>query len=302
MTITAFTVQPGNLVGPGLQLQLFTSFAGTIPSGSFWELLFDQPSVVSGTRLNVEWPTFSIDPTSVTGYLLADPLKGDNTIGNMMNDDVSTSMSVNLRSPTSILDSGTFTVTWDARTGLGMQALKIAQQQSAAGGLTPAQQTQLTTTESNTSTLIDNTTVSITDASGTTTPFSIGEILGTKSLSDLTTTEITSGPTGSPVTRFLTAFVFGIIVRITAVPPTLTPQTPDGDYWLASLAVVRIRHGTDLFLRRPVHTSSAIISWDRGIYQIATQAIETAVWPSGMALEVDWAPGVEGQVFLMLSP
>lgn len=288
-----------------MSVGLSSSFIGPIATGSHFALLLHEPTT---SEINLVSHFVTTDSPVLAGVHFGIPIQGENTsliarsfAPPTITDGTTIRLEAQLQDPSStVLDSGTLDMPWSNTAGLSEILQFVYTRQG--GGLTTAQASQLTTIDTNTSTLIGQTQVPVTDATGTTTQMSIGAFLGTKSLSDLTVTEITSGPTGSTVTRNLTAFVFGIIIRIANVPSNLTPITPDDDWYVPDLAVVRIRHGTDLFLRRAIHSSSAIIQWDRGIYQIAFQAVEVAVWPTSMTLEVNWRTGVTGQVFLMLSP
>ena len=119
----------------------------------------------------------------------------------------------------------------------------------------------------------------------------------------LTTVNLGTGSSSSPINANLGSPVFGIIVRITAVPSDLHPQTPDDNYWVTTLAVVRIFRGSDLWLRVPIHTSSKLINlWMEGLALGLADAVLSAGWLLNLTLQTSFLPGVEGQVLLMRVP
>lgn len=122
------------------------------------------------------------------------------------------------------------------------------------------------------------------------------------SMDALTLSEISSGPQGGVVSANLAGWIFGVIVRIASVPADYRVDTADGDYWVRSLAVVRIYRGSDLWKRVPVHTSSKLISFvDEGLV-VAVASVTTLQWLLQISIQVSFAPGVTGQVFLMRTP
>lgn len=153
---------------------------------------------------------------------------------------------------------------------------QLGQRTSSGGALTPAQSTQLEQTHAST--------------------------YPTISMDALFLEEISSGPQGGVVAANLGAWIYGVIVRIATVPEDFRVDTADGDYWFRSLAVVRIYRGSDLWKRVPVHTSSKIVTFvDEGL----TAAVATIVpiqWLLQISIQVSFAEGVTGQVFLMLAP
>jgi hypothetical protein len=174
-----------------------------------------------------------------------------------------------------VIDSGSEAFTW------GSSSLGITVQEegggSGQGGLTTDQALQLQQTQQATwpQHLVDN----------------------------LTLQALGAGSSELPINANLTSPVFAVIVRITAIPPDLLPQTPDDDYWVKTLAVVRIFRGSDLWLRVPIHTSSKIVNlWIEGIALGLMDAVLTAGWLLDLTLQTTFLPGVEGQVFLMRVP
>lgn len=122
-------------------------------------------------------------------------------------------------------------------------------------------------------------------------------------IDQLTLQPLASVPTSGPVNAFLTSPIFGVIVRIANVPENLVPNTPDGDYWVPSLAVVRIFRGSDLWLRVPVHTSSKLINlWLEGLSLGLADIVLSAGWLLNLSIQVTFREGVTGTVFLMRVP
>lgn len=121
----------------------------------------------------------------------------------------------------------------------------------------------------------------------------------TISMDALTLQELTAGPQGGVVAAQLLTWIMGVIVRIAEVPPEFHVNTADGLYWTRSLAVVRIYRGSDLWKRVPVHTESKIITFiDEGLTS-AVAAVLPLQWLLQISVQVTFAEGVTGQVFLM---
>jgi len=119
----------------------------------------------------------------------------------------------------------------------------------------------------------------------------------------LTLQALGTGSSTSPIAGNLTAPVFGVIVRLTAIPAELQPQTPDGIYWVKTLASVLIFRGNDIWLRVPVHTPSKLINlWVEGIALGLADAVLNAGWLLNLTIQVFFLEGVEGEVFLMRVP
>src|SRR5215467_4708546 len=173
------------------------------------------------------------------------------------------------------IDTGNVGMAWQPTSG---QAIVTADHTSSAGsGLTPAQATQLQQTQEATwpQHLVDQ----------------------------LTLQALGSGSGGSPIAGNLTTPVFGVIVRLTSIPAELEPQTPDGIYWVKTLASVLIFRGSDIWLRVPIHTPSKLINlWVEGIALGLADAVLSAGWLLNLTIQVFFLEGVEGDVFLMRVP
>ena len=119
----------------------------------------------------------------------------------------------------------------------------------------------------------------------------------------LLTADLGHGSSTSPVAGNLTTPVFGVIVRITAIPETLAPQTPDGLYFVKTLASVLIFRGSDIWLRIPIHTPSKLINlWVEGLALGLVDAVLSAGWLLNLSIQVFFLEGVEGDVLLMRTP
>ena len=180
-----------------------------------------------------------------------------------------------MQDPATQLDAGQATNTWSATAGLGLQQ-KALGSQTISEGFTDSDRASLQSIESWTAldTFITSLTV---------------ESLGTS-------------PLGGSIDAELPDWRYGIIVRVTTLADGLVATTPDLDYFVKSLAVVRVFRGTDILLRVPIHRSSQIIPLvGNGIaLQIAGVGVE--LWAPGLSLEVDFLAGCAGEVLLMKLP
>jgi hypothetical protein len=176
--------------------------------------------------------------------------------------------------------SGSINLPWDAEAGL---PYVISHQASTAGGLTPEEAQQLDDTH-NWTDEVRNTLVPIVK------------------VDQLATIPITPTPIGGNVSWNLNTPIFGVIVRIATVPPGFLPGTADDDYWVLTLATVRIFRGTDIWMRVPIHTSSRFIQlWGEGL-SVGISDFLAMPWLLQLSLQVDFAPGVTGTVTLMQLP
>lgn len=174
------------------------------------------------------------------------------------------------------LDQGvTGPLPWDPAAGLGQ--LTIAEKSSGSGGLTPSQDQALQ--EIHQSTVVTH-------------------------LLDALTLDAMSPPGGGPgpFSRTLLTPTAGILVRMTVIDPSLISVTPDVDYWLPSLAVIRLFRGADLWHRIPVHTSSKLYYWlDENVVVGATQFVFSG-WLLNMSVQVDIRANCEAEVFILHYP
>jgi hypothetical protein len=174
----------------------------------------------------------------------------------------------------SAIDVGAQLAPWDATAGLGNQ---IALKPSGGGGLSAQQDQALQ--EVHESTFVDH-------------------VLDTLTLDPMSP----PGGGAGPFSRTLLTPTAGILVRMTAVDPQLLPNTPDGDYWLPSLAVIRLFRGSDLWKRIPVHTSSKLYYWlDENVVVGATEAVFSG-WLLNMSVQVTIREGCQAEVFVLHYP
>ena len=268
---------PPEGIGPGIVFQLSTDLIGPIPAGAEWRVNVyadaDQTQLVYLETFDA-LQLHAINPILMTNQSL------ESSIGQAaLAAGMTATVHVELREQPGVLgETVTVQAPWTTA-NLGQQALNLAKFTTTGpgqGGFTETDRQALTEVQASTAltVLVDN----------------------------LTLHELTSGPTGDFVGAALPETFWGIIIRIASVPPELVPQTPDGDYWTPSLAVVRIFRGSDLWMRVPVHTSSKMIPIYNEHIASAVAEIVTGLWLLNMSLQVTFRDGVLGQVFLMRFP
>lgn len=255
--------------GPGFLIQFNTTTIGPFQDPS-WRVIWTPDDGFDGEVLN--WTYSTADPHAVFTEFWQQrgqvPLQTahakQGTTGHLV---------VSLFS--AAIESETITVPVQAEWLIGNQ-FQLGQATQESGALTPTQAQQLEQTHESTYPAV--------------------------SLDALTLSELTAGPQGGVVAAQLALWIFGVIVRIATVPPEFRVDTADGDYWVRSLAVVRIYRGSDLWKRVPVHTSSKMISFvDEGLI-VAVASITTLQWLAQISIQVSFAEGVTGRVFLMRAP
>ena len=203
-----------------------TDFIGPLPTGSHWSFTV---APVGNEGLHVFSMTkHTQDPIVLTtirsrdGWAITDAHVDWPEASNM-------SLFATLQDGSNVvIDQGQVAVPWTTARGLQQQITDEGS--TTGGGLTPAEAQQVDETHQSTwpEVLVDN--------------------LGVQLLP--------GDPASGYVAVDLTRPVFGIIVRMTEIPADLVAETPDGDYWYTSLAVVRIYRGADLWIRAPIHITS----------------------------------------------
>jgi hypothetical protein len=273
--ITITPPSPGTVIGPFVLITAQSDFIGPLPSGSFFLTQVygsPEPGPLSNI-LEIRTPTTANGHGVFLGEDVANSAYStfrDHTA----KDGEQIHITVELHSPSSTLDSGTITLPWQS--DVGQIQLPTQIHGGTTGGLTPVQAQQLT--ETHASTFAD------------------------QLVDDLTLIPLTAVPSFGPVNANLLDTTFGVIVRLATVPAELVPQTPDNDYWIKTLAVVRIFRGSDLWKRYPIHTSNRLISFlDESVVASVT-ALTATQWLLNMTMQVTFAPGVSGSVFLMRFP
>lgn len=272
MPITITPTEPGGFIGLGLPIGLASDFIGPIPSGSTWSLGIGTNSSDIAPNMLFSIPV-SGNPT-VTRLPVRFVIAGALTTS-WLTDGVAAHVDSKLIDNTNhVLDAGNTTIPW-----AGTQAVPEQLRQTtipAGSGLTQEQAQQLS--EVHASTFLDQV------------------------IDQLLTDDRGLGSSTQPVSGQLPAWIFAIVIRMTAVPEDVAPGTPDGDYWTPSLAVVRIFRGSDLWSRVPVHTSSKYI-------ELAGEGIVSAVtslpgfpWFADLSFQVTFRAGAEGRVLLLRHP
>lgn len=273
MTITFTPQQPANRFGPGLAWRLESSLPGPFPTTAVWTLQVNTPSDL----LNVAF--FQLHQTSPIVFITPGITK-DWGIPDWSQHVVTEEASVQLNATVQLSgagpadDTGAHPTTWSNTAGL--PALLQHTVASSGEGLTAEQSQQLLETWQGTAPVI---------AVDTTVP-------------------VTSPPSipGGVVSGTLPVPIFGLIVNIDQVPPQLVPNTPDGDYWVPSLAVVRIYRGSDVWMRVPIHTSSKMVPLFTDVVTAAVATLTAATWLARMTYQVAFREGVVGRVTEMRFP
>lgn len=262
---------PGNVIAPAQVLTVRSDVIGPVPPGSNIQIdLFpvgsEQPCAGWAVPISssVQAVKLSFEHQNRQNMFSAPPLNGNVTA------------KLTISSSAGTFDEGTVTGLVYNPTGLLPELLREESQTPSNGALTPEQALQLQEVHSQTFLSI--------------------------SLDALLLQELTNGPQGGVVAANLGAWIYGVIVRIAEVPPEFRVDTADGLYWARSLAVVRIYRGTDLWKRVPVHTESKLISFVEEGLVSAVAAIVPLQWLLQISIQVSFAEGVTGRVFLMTEP
>jgi len=254
---------------------LVSSFNGP-PNGQF-QVEFSVWADADQTQLAYEWikQTGQVPQAQLTIGSSTDTAT-DHFGSYTLADGVNATVKVILSDNSGVLDQTVVQLPWHATTGLGSQAQALAVEHGSGGGLTTDQAQQLAEIHQSTfpSQLIDN----------------------------ITLFPLTNGPEAGPINSFLSDVCFGCIVRLASIPTPPEPQTPDGDYWLKTLAVVRVFRGSDLWLRVPVHTSNRMIPFQVNWLVASVDILTANNWLLNMSIQVTFLPGVTGEVFLMRFP
>lgn len=259
---------PGNVIAPSQLLIVRSDVFGPIPPGSNIQIdLFpvgsEQPCAGWAIPISntVQPVKLAFEHHNRQNMFTAPPLSGNVT------------MKLTITSDAGVFDQGTITNLVYNPVGLLPELLREQATTTSGGALTEEQAQQLQETHASTFPAI--------------------------SLDALLLQELTSGPQEGFVGAQLAAWIAGVIVRIAEVPAEYRVDTADGDYWVRSLAVVRIYRGSDMWKRVPVHTSSKLIDFQEEGLVSAVASILPLQWLLQMSVQVWFAPGVTGQVFLL---
>lgn len=269
MPITVILPAPGP-IGPGFLFQL-QSTAQPAPGISWiWTIDIEQKTPTGeGFAL---WSSTQPYSTAVIQDVL---LNGNAFAGGGFAADLPVRITIRIQTPDHI-DQETLTIptgySWDGTTNLPQQIHQEAQDVS----LSAEQADQLGRTD-----------------------FSVSLNQVTDALGLL---ELTHGPSGGPVDEAIVLPTFGVLVRLSSLPPDLVPSTPDEDYFVKTLATVRLYRGQDLWIRAPIHTTSKIVPFQNEGLTVWVPGATVGTWILNIHLSVRFLAGVTGQVFLMRFP
>lgn len=271
MPITITPVSPTGVVGPGLPLQLSSSFIGPLSENAV--VLITISTDLEG--VNVLWQqAFKMEVPQLIVYPVTDA-GGSLVIGNMMvNDGADVRVIAELEDPAGTpIDSGAITAPLNTQQGLA-NVVHLKDVQPTA--LTPDQALQLSQVHATVFPVasMDGMGLSILTAPGGVASF--------------------DGPLPGPV--------MGILLRLDQVPDQLVPISGDPDYWRQTLAQASIFRSNDLWLRFPLHTSSRIFNLPGSETAAGVAAVLGASWLLNMHLTVTTFPGVLVTVGILTLP
>jgi hypothetical protein len=267
-------VPPNNQVsmpiGPGSVLVANTNFIGPLPDGTHWNIQLTSDSegahiLAFSSFFSTAHQVFPQIGVNSPGWSWSWPgLAGIGEGGTAF-------VQAELQEPNgTVIDSGTAQFPWSI--GAAGQAGLPA----ATGGFTDE----------------DRATLQLTNAWAALDTF----------ITSLILEDLGTAPPGGQLAAQLPEWRYGIIVRLLQIPADLIPTGPDQDYWVKTLASVRIFRGTDILHRIPIHRSSQIIPFEGNGMILQFPAVSLDLWAPGLTVEVDFLPGVAGQAFLMKLP
>lgn len=282
-------------------INLRSDLIGPISPTWTWRLRVVRPTDEQNIVV-LESPVWSVDDHQVHFVVEGDPLNLGQTTGYAQQVSANTNDNVNLTVQLvddldAVHDSGALgTYRWDTSTS---SSRRLAS--SSGGGLTPEQAAQLDAIDGRTQLIGEPGDLVVQGPSGPA-PSTLAAIFSRSTLDRLTLFEVTAGETCEPVRANYASWFSSVIVRVTTIDPTLTPKTPDNEWYFPDLAVLRVFRGGDLYFRRGIHTPTFFEQnpWEWG-WQILNQ-IPILGAPPDLTLAVDWRPGCCGRVFLVALP
>lgn len=292
MPITIFPGAPGNTTGWGIQIGWSSDFIGPLPSGSFWTVGAYLDSEVTNQWWGAVIPTNTPSTTTMIPGAATPTLVNRSPAVNLRTGDTAW-MHVELHSPTALLDSGTMSTTWDNSAG-AHNDLVTQLQINHGTGLNSTQQAQLTRVDQATQ-------IPITRPTGTTT-VPLSQILAMPTLDALTLAEQTSGPTFGFVGVSVPNAAVGLIVRITTVGAGYVPTTPDSSWYPPDLAVINFFRGSDLVGRIGMHEVSRFVYPLPGAWEWWASLLFGGTIPPDYSIQVTFANGNAGRVYLTVLP
>lgn len=150
MPITITPAPPASVFGPGLQVGLHSDLVGPISSDSLWNVRVCSDSDFDDLIWSEQFPTFGFKD----GGVLLQTFGGGTIAWGafQVQDGATVYVRASITHGFTEDDSGTLTTTYDAVSGLGMQAVFL--QNALSTGLTPTQADQLAATVANTQTSV----------------------------------------------------------------------------------------------------------------------------------------------------
>jgi hypothetical protein len=298
ITITPQT--EGGIVGPFLPLFLQSDFIGPLASNAIWNVDFTSipgEKALGSTSLFLNQNPVVLTPWDTRFNQSVDVV--DNGVTDGSNVSVNAKLYAN-GVPGGITDTGAITAPMHYSPGLA-NSMALIQQQLNSGVLTTAQSDQLNAIQTTVTDTQTGLQIPITDSTGTHNR-SLAEILTHTTLDQFVTGEVTSGETADPVRATVGAFWYSVVVQVLTVPDSLPPQTPDQQFYLPDLAVLRIIRGTDQELRYPIHSPDVEVFNPLDVHALAfSPAMLFGIAPE-FTLAVDWRIGCSGRVFLKVFP
>jgi len=272
MPITITLPDPHQLVGLGLGIQLKSDFIGPLGANATWHLQINAEPPAEAEFWSQFFPAKSTELQTLVGTdrtttlpLLTAPKDADPVVVTSALFDTTGAQ----------VDSGTAPATWSSTAGLGNQALALT-----------------TTTVDNGFTTSDRESLAQIQ----------GWVVLDRFITQMSLESLGVSPPGGQIGSELPTAVYGVLVRFTQLDPTLVPATPDDDYFVKTLGVVRVFKGSDIVVRVPLHRSSQIIPFFGNGLSLQVASLWFSEWAAGLTLEVDLLAGCAAEVFLMHSP
>jgi len=286
----------GTTLGWGMTIVPHTTFLGPLPAGSFWLISFFSDSDRTEEVFHLSRPWTANDPPIQLTVHNSPLIFGTGAVA----DGGTVYWDVQLwQGGTTVVDESNGSLTWQTTSGIYPA---ILQSIPAAGtGLTSTQADQLATAATASTDSLEALTIPITTPTGIQTP-TLAQLLAMPTLDALTLEELTAGPTASFVSAELPNNAVGIIIRITSVPDGRVGLTPDSGYYRPELGVANFFRGSDLVVRAGIHTVSRFIYPLPGAWPWWSSFLFGGTLPPDYSIQVWFAEGVLGQVFLTKLP
>lgn len=317
MPLTLTVPVPSGLFTPGSQIIVGTNLVGPIPIDYEWHFsLVDQATervqlqmriVTNGSRT---MSCFWLDPNFE--MITANQFETNGFTNPRLLVELTDRLS-------NVVESLSVPVTYNPTVGL-----PIILQAKQTGGLTAQEQQQLSETHTYTQTMDTNwqqfeavtlpslqdvlsgitaaVTSTITNA-GQGLATTIGQMLSRYTKDTFGVFNWTGGPTCDPIDANIggTSY-FGMELRITVRPDYFVPMTPDQEWVIQDMAVVRCYIGDELVMRTGIHMLTWSMAPLPGMLDIGVANLGVPLAPPGYHVMVDWAMGVCGELLLQYIP